>query len=160
MSQAPQNPEHDGTSELSRATDALFLAMRRARAANAGAGGLSLAQLALVLPLAGEGELPVGDLAVAAGVALPTATRMLKQLEGKGFVTRRRSPDDERRVLIGLTPEGAAELDRLRTRQRRAQAAGYAEFSPDERWQLARQLNRLAEVIDAQYRGLARLEKE
>ena len=32
---------------------------------------------------------------------------MLKRLETKGFVTRRRLVTDERRVLVDLTPKGA-----------------------------------------------------
>lgn len=37
-----------------------------------------------------------------------TLTPLLKKLEGQGLVSRRRSPADERQVLIGLTPRGRA----------------------------------------------------
>ena len=33
---------------------------------------------------------------------------MLKRLEAKGLVTRRRQPGDERRVLVDLTPKGVS----------------------------------------------------
>ncbi|WP_304612896.1 MULTISPECIES: MarR family winged helix-turn-helix transcriptional regulator [unclassified Saccharopolyspora] len=142
-----------GVDELAQAADALFLAMRRARAAHAaGVEGLSLAQLALVLPLATGAELPVSDLAAAAGVTLPTATRMLNQLEGKRLVARRRSPEDERRVLISLTERGTTALHRLREQRRREQARGYAAFTPEERLHLAAQLERLTEIINSGYR--------
>lgn len=151
---APDEPADDtGVDELAQATDALFLAMRRARAAHAAeVGGLSLAQLAMVLPLATGAELPVGDLAAAAGVTLPTATRMLQQLDGKGLVSRRRSPEDERRVLITLTDAGIQALQRLRAQQRQAQARGYAVFTPEERLHLAAELGRLTEVVNTGYR--------
>lgn len=42
-----------------------------------------------------------------------TLTPLLKRLEGLGLVTRRRDRADERRVLVGLTPEGLALRDRL-----------------------------------------------
>jgi DNA-binding MarR family transcriptional regulator len=134
--------------ELAQAADALFYAMRRARASAGQAGsGLSLAQLALLDPLMAEVELPVGRLAAAADVSVPTATRMLQQLETKGSVTRRRSTTDERQVLVRLTEYGADQLTAVRTRLRERQARGLAQFSPDERIQLARQLRRLADVI-------------
>jgi DNA-binding MarR family transcriptional regulator len=37
---------------------------------------------------------------------LGTLSPMLKRLEAKGLVTRRRLPEDERRVLVDLTPKG------------------------------------------------------
>ncbi len=37
-----------------------------------------------------------------------TLTPLLKKLEGQGLVTRQRSPEDERRVIVTLTGAGAA----------------------------------------------------
>ncbi|MFE7122168.1 MarR family winged helix-turn-helix transcriptional regulator [Streptomyces sp. NPDC057654] len=136
-----------GVEELALAADALFYAMRRARSAAGQEGsGLTLAQLALLNPLAGEQELPVGQLAAAADVSVPTATRMLQQLEGKGSVARRRSPADERRVLVSLTAKGAEQLAAVQARLRERQAR-LAQFPPAERVQLAGQLRRLTDLI-------------
>ena len=136
--------------ELAQAADALFYAMRRARAvAGQASSGLTPAQLALLDPLATAGELPVGQLATAAGVSVPTATRMLQQLEGKGIVTRRRSATDERRVLVSLTDDGARQLSAVRARLRERQTRILTQFPPTERTQLARQLHRLADAITA-----------
>lgn len=44
-----------------------------------------------------------------------TLTPLLKRLEGLGLVSRRRDRADERRVLVGLTPDGLALRDRLAT---------------------------------------------
>lgn len=41
-----------------------------------------------------------------------TLTPVLKKLEAKGYVTRRRSESDERSVVIGVTEEGRALSDR------------------------------------------------
>ncbi|OKI02239.1 MarR family transcriptional regulator [Streptomyces sp. CB02923] len=149
-----QDPAGDeaGVRELAQAADRLFYAMRRSRAATMGrsGAGLSMAQITLLEPLAagakGDG-LPVGKLAVAAEVSVPTATRMLKQLEAAGVVTRERSPHDERQVLIRLTEDGADRLAAMRTELRARQSEALAHFTPPERRELAAQLQRLAAVI-------------
>lgn len=134
--------------EMAQATDALFVAMRRARSAGADRfGGLSLAQVALLEPLATETDLPVGRLASGADVSVPTATRMLQQLETKGVVVRRRSARDERRVLVSLTPEGGELLTALRERLRERQAHAYEAFTADERVQLVTLVRRLTELV-------------
>ena len=48
----------------------------------------------------------VGDLASALRIDFGTLSPMLKRIESKGLVTRRRKPTDERRVLVDLTPKG------------------------------------------------------
>ncbi|MFF4255583.1 MarR family winged helix-turn-helix transcriptional regulator [Streptomyces sp. NPDC001663] len=137
-----------GAEELARAADALFVAMRRARSAGAERfGGLSLAQVALLEPLAAEADIPVSRLAGAADVSVPTATRMLQQLEAKGIVLRRRSPQDERRVLVNLTEEGAELLAALRARLRERQSRAYEAFTPAERTQLVTLLHRLTHLV-------------
>ena len=50
----------------------------------------------------------VGELATALQMDLGTLSPMLKRLEAKGLVTRRRQAEDERRVLVDLTPKGIA----------------------------------------------------
>ncbi len=137
-----------GAEEISQAADALFFAMRRARTASAEQhGGLSLPQVALLEPLATEPDLPVGRLASGADVSVPTATRMLQQLESKGVVVRRRSPEDERRVLVSLTDDGAERLAALRSRLRERQARAYEAFTPAERALLVTLLHRLTDLV-------------
>lgn len=138
-----------GIAELAEAADALFYAMRRSRAAIAAqsSGGLSIAQSTMLDPLSSEAELPVGRLAASADVSVPAATRMLQQLENRGVVTRRRSPTDERVVLVRLTAAGAAQLEKVRGELRERQRKTLSELSVGERRDLARQLRRLAQLI-------------
>ncbi|WDO05681.1 MarR family transcriptional regulator [Streptomyces murinus] len=137
-----------GAEEISQAADALFFAMRRARTTSAEHyGGLSLSQVALLEPLATEPDLPVGRLASSADVSVPTATRMLQQLETKGIVVRRRSPEDERRVLVSLTDDGAERLAVLRGHLRERQARAYEAFTPAERALLVTLLHRLTDLV-------------
>ncbi|MCE3034610.1 MarR family winged helix-turn-helix transcriptional regulator [Streptomyces sp. CMSTAAHL-2] len=145
-----QSPAHGdiGAEEISQAADALFFAMRRARTTSAEHyGGLSLPQVALLEPLATEPDLPVGRLASSADVSVPTATRMLQQLETKGIVVRRRSPEDERRVLVSLTDDGAERLAVLRGHLRERQARAYEAFTPAERALLVTLLHRLTNLV-------------
>ena len=136
--------------ELVQAADAVFFPMRKARSAGADRdAGLSLPQVTLLEPLVEEPELPVGRLAAAADVSIPTATRMLQQLESAGVVVRRRSPEDERKVLVTLTPQGHERLARLLAGRRGRQAEAFEAFSPAERKQLVALLRRLVPVIDS-----------
>ncbi|MFG2887333.1 MarR family winged helix-turn-helix transcriptional regulator [Streptomyces sp. NPDC048297] len=144
--------DEEGVRELAQAADRLFYAMRRSRAATMGrsGAGLSMAQLTLLEPLAADTQgkgLPVGRLAVTAEVSVPTATRMLKQLETAGVVTRQRSPHDERQVLVRLTDDGADRLAAMRAELRSRQSEALSHFTPEERRELAAQLQRLAAVI-------------
>ncbi|WP_030263625.1 MarR family winged helix-turn-helix transcriptional regulator [Streptomyces violens] len=149
-----------GIADLAEAADRLFYAMRRSRSATVGqsAGGLSMSQMALLAVLAEDAEgagLPVSRLAANAEISVPTATRMLQQLEGKNVVTRRRAPHDERQVLVRLTEEGAERLATMRAELRARQYAALSQFAPQERHELAAQLHRLAGIIGETVPGAA-----
>jgi DNA-binding MarR family transcriptional regulator len=135
--------------DVAAAADELFFAMRRSRAITAGqlGPGLSTSQMTLLEPLVDQDGVSVGRLAAAAAVSLPTATRMLQQLEARDFVDRRRSNSDDRVVLIRLTDEGREVLTGLRERLHARQAEGLSHFTPREREQLSAQLRRLARVV-------------
>ncbi|MFD8596605.1 MarR family transcriptional regulator [Kitasatospora sp. NPDC059646] len=81
---------------------------RRIRAA-AGTGDLTLTQASAMGRLlddpTGQG-LTTSDLAVAEGMRHQSMATTIATLAGEGLVDRRRDPDDGRRVLIVLTPEG------------------------------------------------------
>lgn len=126
-----------------------FRAARRARGrAGQAAGILSLAQYQLLDALRGARPLPVGELARAAGVAQPTATRMITTLARRGTVTRTRNDEDRRLVLVDLTPRGAAELECKHREIEEAKRVIAGQLSPSERAQAAALLHRLARVIE------------
>src|SRR5919109_3177755 len=83
-------------------------ALRRARTrlSEAPEARLSLAQYVLVAPLLDAPTRSVGELAANAGVASPTATRMLDGLERDGYVRRVPAEHDRRCVELRLTPSG------------------------------------------------------
>ncbi|HEX8052016.1 MAG TPA: MarR family transcriptional regulator, partial [Thermoleophilaceae bacterium] len=119
------------------AWDDFFAASRRARgrAAQDRSGGLTPAQYHLVAPLDGAAPLACGELALAAGVAAPTASRMLDALVRDGIVTREGSTADRRVVSVALTAKGrrlVRDKAKLISSKRRAV---YASLTEDEREQ-------------------------
>lgn len=54
------------------------------------------------------------DLRARLGVSRATVTIMLRRMEKRGFVERRRSDGDRRRVVVTITPAGYAAFDKAR----------------------------------------------
>lgn len=67
----------------------------------------------LVLWEAPDEPMTVGHLGERLQLDSGTLTPLCKRLESLGYVDRRRDPDDERRVLVALTPAGLALRDQL-----------------------------------------------
>jgi DNA-binding MarR family transcriptional regulator len=84
-----------------------------------------------ILRTLSAGPLRVTELAQIEGLAQPTTTVLVRQLEQSGWVARVRDPEDRRAVLVSLTAEGAAALERYRTRYR-ALLRDRLEAMPDE----------------------------
>ncbi len=136
--------------ELSEALYDFFKAARRARgraASDPAPDGLSLAQYHLLEPLA-SGPRTNRELSELAGIAAPTATRMVDGLLQRDFVTRIEDPIDRRAVVISLTDAGRAALTRKQreyaARRRRVAAA----LDPHEQRVATDLLRRLATVIE------------
>jgi len=70
--------------------------------------GLTYPQYLTMLVLWERDDLSVKAIGERLGLDSGTLTPLLKRLEKLGFVARRRDPDDERSVRIGLTAEGRA----------------------------------------------------
>ena len=111
-------------------------------------GELSLSQHHLLIALADSPSLPVGELALAAGVAPPTATRMLDGLERDGIVTREPSPEDRRKVVVRLTEEGRRVVRRKKREIEGRRRKVYESLSEEERAHSTHLLHRFAELLD------------
>jgi MarR family transcriptional regulator, organic hydroperoxide resistance regulator len=138
------------TDQLTAAWETFFRTTRRlrARAARLPAEGLSLPQYHLLEALRTADELTVGELAEAAGVAAPTATRMLDCLARDGVVTRRHSETDRRSVLVTLTPSGAEAVEAAHDHAEAFRRRVFERLEPEERERAAALLARLAEILE------------
>jgi DNA-binding MarR family transcriptional regulator len=137
--------------EFSTAWESFFRATRRARGRAIGpleGSSLTLAQYQLLEALQTAERLPVSELAASAGVAPPTATRMLDALVREGVVARTPCEDDRRVVRVALTEGGrdAVATAGRRVAERRARVRD--QLSPEEQAQAAALLRRLATVLE------------
>ena len=76
--------------------------------------GLTYPQYLAMLVLWEASPRTVGALGEALDLESSTLTPLLKRLESQGLVARTRDPEDERRVVVTLTPAGAALRDKAR----------------------------------------------
>jgi DNA-binding MarR family transcriptional regulator len=143
------SPSEDGQAEFGAALEELFRAVRRAtgRGVPGGETEVTLSQYN-VLSALGERPSTVTEIAGAADVAIPTATRALRSLEERGFVERRRnSGSDGRLVTVALTPAGrdvlAEKTEWVRARQR----AIFDSLTNAQRRSAAQTLRTIAEDI-------------
>ena len=74
--------------------------------------GLTYPQYLVMLVLWAEDALTVGKVGERMRLDSGTLTPLLKRLEVLGMVSRTRSPEDERRVIVTLTGKGRALRDR------------------------------------------------
>jgi DNA-binding MarR family transcriptional regulator len=80
-------------------------------------GEISRSEGGILRTLSG-GPRRVTELAELEGLAQPTTTVLIKQLEQNGWVERGRDSQDGRVVLVSLTPDGAGALERYRAQYR------------------------------------------
>lgn len=76
--------------------------------------GLTYPQYLVMLVLWDAGEQTVGGIAERMFLDPSTLTPLLKRLEAMELVSRRRNPDNERQVVVGLTDAGRALREKAR----------------------------------------------
>jgi DNA-binding MarR family transcriptional regulator len=123
-------------------------ATRRMRGRIGDEGELSLSQYHLLEPLIDGERLATCELALAAGVSAPTATRMLSGLAREGLVERVPCTTDRRVVHVVLTDAGRARTLAKRARGEARRAEIFASLSAGERREAARLLERLAAAVE------------
>ncbi|HEY2435590.1 MAG TPA: MarR family transcriptional regulator, partial [Solirubrobacteraceae bacterium] len=142
MSKPSDNQAVQGFTE---AWDEFVLAVRRGQArGQKPSQGLTLPQYYLLRPLDEASAISLCELADLAGIAAPTATRIIDGLEREGTLRRERSPEDRRTVLVSLTPEGRRVLKRKHRELTERRQRLYEQLDPAEREQSERLLRHLA----------------
>jgi DNA-binding MarR family transcriptional regulator len=110
--------------------------------------GVTYPQYLVMVVLWERGPQGVGDLAAALRMDFGTLSPMLKRMEGKGLVTRRRQAADERRVRIELTPMGVSL--RKRTEQMLGEFYCFLNMPLDELMDLKNRLHHFAKSAGPQ----------
>jgi DNA-binding MarR family transcriptional regulator len=108
---------------------------------------LTRAQLRILVRLQQDGPTAVGQLASQLSVTLPSITATVDRLVQQGLVTREDDPNDRRRVINRLTPNGDALIDRLQEGKRARLIAALDRLSPDDLDMLARGLTELRRAM-------------
>ncbi len=102
-----------------------------------------------ILVILGErGPSPVSQIADLAVYKLSTVTRILQRMEAAGLVTMRRSRRDGRVTEVSLTPEGEAQLRRIRAVGSVVANDAFSGFSRAEVLTLIELLSRLDAALE------------
>src|SRR4051812_26261134 len=146
MARVPSAPSVDAAADFADALGEFFLAARRARGRSSRreGGWLSLAQFHLLEPLL-DGPRTGGQLADAAGVSAPTATRMLDGAASRGWARREADAGDRRLVRVSLTPDGRRATLAKRRQVQAARRRIAAAFDEAEQQRAADLLRRMSE---------------
>jgi DNA-binding MarR family transcriptional regulator len=107
---------------------------------------LSRTELGLLRTLS-DGPRRITELAELEGLAQPTMTILIKQLEQEGLVQRERRSDDGRVVLVDVTESGRVALEDYRERVKETLGAYVAEISDEQVDQLAAATETLAQLV-------------
>jgi DNA-binding MarR family transcriptional regulator len=111
------------------------------------AGGVTASQYAALVTISKNGELTLGELAAAEGVAPPSMTRIAAHLEQAGLLERRPDPLDRRVARVAVSEKGAVLLAEARTLRALYLTERLTELGAEEvevLGQAAELLNRLA----------------
>ena len=115
-------------------------------------GELSRTEAGVLNTLDG-GARRVTELADLEGLAQPTMTLLVKQLEKRSFVSRDRQADDGRVVLVSLTDSGRAALGDFRAKAQTVLRGYLGEMSDGEIRALATTADALQSLIVVLQRG-------
>jgi DNA-binding MarR family transcriptional regulator len=100
-----------------------------------------------VLNTLDSGPRRVTELAELEGLAQPTMTLLVKQLEQQGLVRRERKARDGRVVVVSVTDSGRAALERFRSEAQTALRSYLAEMSDEQVEALSTTTEALAALI-------------
>lgn len=112
-----------------------------------GESGLTYPQYTVLSVLRQDGAAPVTGVARRLGLSSNTVSPLLKRMEARGWLTRRRSVEDERTVLVELTAQGRRLGDEVDDVPRRVTDA--AGLSDAQQAELVRTLHELAAALRA-----------
>ncbi|GGR46475.1 DNA-binding MarR family transcriptional regulator [Nocardioides luteus] len=95
--------------------------------------GVTALQYTALSVLERRPTMSAADLARASFVRAQSAADLIGALERRGLIERRTDPDNRRRMLISLTPEGRAFLDTYDPRVEELEEQMLADLGPEDR---------------------------
>ena len=101
-----------------------------------------------VLSTLTEGPRRITELAATEALAQPTVTQLVDKLEGRRLVSRGRSGEDGRVVLVEITPLGQEEFEALRTELRAIMRDALADLPDAELTELVHAADTLGRLIE------------
>lgn len=146
-SNLPSDAESRNLATANRLHSAAIHLLRRLRRVDE-ATGLSAPKLSALSVLVFGGPVSLGGLAAAEQVRPPTITRLVRELEAAGLVTRRRDEDDKRVVRLTATEAGRRLLQRGRGRRVRLLAAWLESLCDSERVTIDRAVGALERLLE------------
>jgi DNA-binding MarR family transcriptional regulator len=148
LSKVPKPLDTDSAALLG----AMIRVLRRLRRVDreAGQSGPRLSALSV---LAFAGPLSLSRLAAAEQVSLPSASRLVRDLERDGLVRRRVDPVDARAIVLAVTARGRTLMQKGRRRRVEALESARAGLAPAEREALAAVVPALAALAESLGRG-------
>jgi DNA-binding MarR family transcriptional regulator len=113
---------------------------------------LTMAQMKAAMMLSMSGPVPIGKLGAMLGMGRPAATLLVDALVRLGLVVRSEDPDDRRRTLVQLSPNGETLTYELRQGRKEQFAAWIAQLEDDDLASLANGLQALVAVASGKSR--------
>jgi MarR family 2-MHQ and catechol resistance regulon transcriptional repressor len=110
---------------------------------------ITVSQCYVLKALGEHGALPMTRLAEIMCLGISSLTRVVDELEGKHYATRRRLPADRRVCFVEMTVQGNAVLRRAEGMIRRSEREALEHMAAQEREGLLSGLRKLNAAIDA-----------
>ena len=111
--------------------------------------GLTGPQLLVMQAIDKAGEITAGVIAREVSLSQATVTSIIDRLERKACLKRERSADDRRKVMVSLTSEGAALLDKAPTLMQESFINAFNSLEDWEQALLLSSLQRVAGMMNA-----------
>jgi len=142
------NRQPERTEIAARLAAAVGRINRRARSDSASLGYGIVSALASIQR---HGPLRPGDLSRIEVVTKPTTTRILTELEQRGFIQREADPRDGRAFMVSATPEGIAAVEQARANRTGIVAGLIAELPEQDVATIAAALDALERVARGEH---------
>jgi DNA-binding MarR family transcriptional regulator len=110
--------------------------------------GVTMAQAKVLYVVLAAGRLRMSELAGRLGIGPSSASEIVERLVELGFLGRVDDPDDRRQVVVTVTPDGAALLERFRELNQRQLREMLGRLDADELTVVAESLDIFHRAID------------